>query len=343
MNDEKTIRIGIIGAGQNTRTKHIPKLQQIDGVEIVAVCNRSRESSQRVAEQFDIPQVYDQWQDLAAAPDTDAVVIGTWPYLHCPATMSALEAGKHVLVEARMAMNAAEAQKMLKAAQAKPQLVTQIVPSPFSFGVDAVIQRLIAEGYLGDILAIEVRDFAGTFIDKEAPLQWRQDSSLSGVNIMSLGIWYETVMRWVGEAKRVAAMGKVFVPQRRAENGEMTAVSIPEHLTVVADMVCGAQAAFSISQAAGLAPEKSAALYGSEGTLRFENGTLLGGRRGDDALSEIPILDNEKSSWRVEEEFINAIRGIEPIKLTTFSTGLQYMKFTEAVMQSITTGAMIEV
>jgi len=343
MKDEKAIRIGVIGAGQNTRTKHIPKLQEIDGVEIVAVCNRSRETSQRVAEQFDIPKVYDQWGDLVAAQDTNAVVIGTWPYLHCPATLSALEANKHVLVEARMAMNATEAQKMLRAAQAKPHLVTQIVPSPYSFGVDAAIQRLIAEGYLGDILMIEVRDFDGNFIDEKAPLHWRQDSDLSGVNIMGLGIWYETLLRWVGEARSVIAMGRVFVERRRGESGELTTISIPEHLTVVADMICGAQATFSLSQAAGLESEKSATLYGSEGTLRYAKGRLLGGRRGDDALLEIPIPDQEKGSWRVEEEFVNAIRGIEAIKLTTFNTGLKYMKFTEAVMQSVRKGIMIEV
>ena len=337
------IRIGIIGAGKNTQTKHIPKLQEMDGVEIVSVCNRSRESSQQVAEQFGIPKVYDNWPDLIAAQDTNAIVIGTWPYLHCPATLSALNANKHVLVEARMAMNAGEARQMLRSAQATPHLVTQIVPSPFSFGVDTTIQRLIADGYLGDILAIEVREFGGDFIDTEAPLHWRQNSDLSGVNIMGLGIWYETLMRWVGEAERVMAMGKVCVKMRRGESGQLTAVSIPDHLTVIASMVCGAQATFSISQVAGLKSEKSATLFGSEGTIRFSGGRVFGGRRGDNALSEIPISDDEKGSWRVEEEFVNAIRGVESVKLTTFQTGVKYMAFTEAVMQSVKNGQMIVV
>jgi predicted dehydrogenase len=343
MNDEKPLRIGIIGAGQNTQTKHIPKLQEIDGVEIVSVCNRSRESSRLVAERFNIPKVTDNWQDLIAAQDTDAIVIGTWPYLHCPAALSALNANKHVLVEARMAMNAGEARQMLRSAQANPHLVTQIVPSPFSFGVDAAIQRLISEGYLGHILAIEVRDFSGDFIDAEAPLHWRQNSDLGGVNIMGLGIWYETLMRWVGEAERVMAMGKVCVKMRRGESGRLTAVSIPEHLTVIAGMACGAQATFSISQAAGLESEKSATLYGSEGTIRFAGDRLFGGRRGDNALSEIPIPNDEKGSWRVEEEFVNAIRGLESVKLTTFQTGVKYMAFTEAVMRSVKNGQMMAV
>jgi predicted dehydrogenase len=61
----------------------ISRLQAIDGVDLVSVCNRSRESSQRVADQFNIPKVYEDWQELLADPDINAVVIGTWPYMHC--------------------------------------------------------------------------------------------------------------------------------------------------------------------------------------------------------------------------------------------------------------------
>jgi len=338
------IRVGIIGAGKNTQEKHIPKLQGIDGVEIISVCNRSQESSRRVAGRFGIPKVYENWQALVEAEDTNAIVIGTWPYLHCPATLAALKANKHVLVEARMAMNSDEARAMLRMAQAKPNLVTQIVPSPFSFAVDATIQRLIKENFLGNILAIEIRDHGGKFFDGEAPLQWRQDSELSGVNIMSLGIWYETLMRWVGEAEQVMAMGKVFAEERLdIETGQLVQVIIPEHLTVIADMVGGAQATFSISQVTGLERVKSATLYGSEGTIRFSGGKLFGGRRGDNGLTGIPIPDAEKGYWRVEEEFVNAIRGLEKITFTPFEAGVKYMDFTEAVVQSMKKGQMVDV
>ena len=130
----EVLRVGIVGAGANTISKHIPGLQAIEGVKIVSICNRSRQSSQRVADRFGIPTIYDAWWQLISASDTDAIVIGTWPYLHCQATLAALTAEKHVMVEARMAMNHDEARQMLAMSQAKPHLVTQIVPSPFSFG-----------------------------------------------------------------------------------------------------------------------------------------------------------------------------------------------------------------
>ena len=82
------IRVGIVGAGANTTDKHIPLLQEIDGVEILGVGNRSEASSAAVARHFGIPRTYDHWEQAVADPDTNAIVIGTWPYLHCPVTVS---------------------------------------------------------------------------------------------------------------------------------------------------------------------------------------------------------------------------------------------------------------
>ena len=117
------LRIGFVGAGANTTLHHIPGLQAIDGVELIAVCNRSEESGRRVADQFGIARVETDPQAIFDADDIDAVCIGTWPYRHREYAVHALEAGKHVLSEARMAMNAAEAREMLATAQLHPELV----------------------------------------------------------------------------------------------------------------------------------------------------------------------------------------------------------------------------
>lgn len=336
------IRIGIVGAGTNTKTMHIPGLRKIDGVEIVSVCNRSRKSSQKVAKTFRIPKVYDNWRQLVAADDTDGIVIGTWPYMHCPVTLAALGANKHVLCEARMAMNADEARTMRDVARSKPHLVTQVVPAPMSLGVDATVNRLLSAGYLGRVLAVEVRG-GGAFLDPNAPLHWRQDVGLSGHNIMSMGIWYEIVLRWLGEAVRVAAMGQVFTKMRKDGDGRMRAVRVPEHVDVIGDMACGAQLHMQISAVTGLAGESEILLFGSKATLRFADDKLFGGRKGDKTLKEIAIPAKEKGGWRVEEEFINAIRGKEKVKLTTFDDGVKYMEFTDAVVRSMATGKTVAI
>ncbi len=118
VNDE--IKVGLIGAGRNTQVRHIPGFQNVSGVEISAVANRSRESGRRVADQFNIPAVYDNWRELLEDESIDAVCIGTWPYMHRTITLAALESGKHVLCEARMAMSAQEARDMLNTSQANP-------------------------------------------------------------------------------------------------------------------------------------------------------------------------------------------------------------------------------
>jgi len=339
----KQIRVGIVGAGSNTRERHIPGLRAIEGVQIVSVANRSPESSARVAAEFGIPQVASNWRDLVTAPDVDAVMIGTWPYMHCPITLAALAAGKHVLCEARLAMNLSQARQMLQAAQARPELITQVVPAPFSLGVDRTVQRLLREGYVGTLLSIEVRVADGRFLDAAAPMSWRQDVALSGLNVMSLGIWYETVMRWVGEATTVMAKGRVFGAQRPDAAGRLQVVRVPDHIQVLADMACGAQASFTVSAVTGLMPGNEIVLCGTEGTLRFAGGTLTGARRGEVALAPIAIPPLESGGWRVEAEFIAAIRGEESVQLTRFEDGVRYMAFTEAVARSMAEGRSIAI
>ena len=79
---DKPIRVGFVGAGANTRKYHIPKLKAQPGVELTAVANRSKESGERVAKEFGIARVHDDWRQVVEAKDVDAVCIGTWPYTH---------------------------------------------------------------------------------------------------------------------------------------------------------------------------------------------------------------------------------------------------------------------
>jgi len=340
------LRVGVVGAGANTRKFHIPGFQKIDGVEVVSVANRSRESGERVAKEFKIPTVYDNWREVVEAPDTNAIMIGTWPYLHCPVTLAAIAAGKHVLTEARLAMNAAEAREMLSASRAHPELTCMVVPSPFTLNVDAAIQQRVSEGYLGEIISIDLRGGAGDFPQQGGQAHWRQSRALSGYNILNMGIWYEALMRWVGEATTVMARTRVVVRQRiDPESGEPRLSTVPDHVEVIADMACGAIAHLQFSAVTGLARPPEVWLFGSEGTLRYEQNSrvLSGGRRGDKELTAITVPADQQGSWRVEEEFVNAVRGKEPVRRTTFEDGVRYMEFTEAVGRSAMTGKAIPI
>lgn len=337
------VRIGIVGAGGNVRLRHVPGFRAIDGVELAGVCNRTPESSQRAAAEFGIPTVYDRWLDLVEDDSIDAVCIGTWPYMHCPVTLAALDNEKHVLTEARMAMDSTEAHAMLEASRAAPHLVTQVVPSPFTFKADQTIQELVAGGYLGELLVVDIRVPQHNFVDLASPLTWRQDRDLSGYNILMMGVWYEAMMRWIGPATRVMAMAKTAVTQRRTSGGLLRPVTVPDHVDILCQMACGAQAHLHLSSITGLAPAGEVWLYGTDGTLKLDTETvrLYGGRRGAPQLREIEIPQEKQGFWRVEQEFINAIHGTEQVKITTFEAGVQYMEFTEAVTRSAQSGEAI--
>lgn len=343
------IRVGIIGAGRNTRSRHIPGLKAQPGVELVAVANRTPESGKRVADEFGIARVAQDWTEIIADDQIDAVCIGTWPYMHAPLTIAALEAGKHVLCEARMAMNLAEAREMLRVSRLHPRQVAQIVPAPRTLAFDRTIIEMIAAGDIGELITLDARITGGSdFPDGKGPLHWRHDRDLSGNNIMSMGIWYETIMRWVGPASTVLAVGQCVVPHRLDQNGRRVAITIPDHIDVLGALEQGGQMRFNVSTVLGHAPSASEIyLFGTEGTLYLHEDkkgqmTLWAGKRGDQALAKVEIDPAKRGGWRVEEEFINAIRGREQVTHTDFVTAVKYMEWTDAVTLSFRRGEVVK-
>src|SRR5262249_21423638 len=254
---DKPIRVGFVGAGGNTKLHHIPKLKAQPGVELVAVANRSKESSERVAKEFGIARVASDWREVANGGAIHAIVIGPSTSMHREITEASLAAGKHVLCEARMAMNAAEGRSMLAASRKAPNLVAQLVPAPQMLEVDSTVKRLLSERYVGDVLALDIHAAQGTFVD-EAPLHWRQGILLSAKHALTRGIWYAPLRRCRGPAGRVTAMTKVAVPHRRDESGAMREVKIPDHVEILAEMGKGAIAHLRFSSVTGLGPASEA-------------------------------------------------------------------------------------
>jgi predicted dehydrogenase len=343
------LRVGLVGVGGNMRSRHIPGFRALEAVELVAVCNRRPTSTAAAAREFDIPRTYEHWQELVADPNIDAVVIGTWPYLHASITLAALEAGKHVLTEARLSMSAAEAHRMLAAARERPELVTQVVPSPFGLRGHDVVLDLLAGGYLGSLREVQVLGFGASLADHAAPLSWRQDAALSGLNMLQLGILHETLMRWVPPVVRVQAQVHAFVPTRiDPESGARRPVGTPDSVQVLAILEDGARATYHLSGVTPYGQGVSIRLLGSEGALYYDLSAdrLWGASRqaGDlpgTELKEVPIPDARAGGWRVEADFVEAIRTGAAVRFSSFEAGVAYMEFTEAVARSAATGQVI--
>lgn len=336
------IRVGIVGAGDNTRRRHIPGLRAVAGVELVGVANRTAESTERVATEFGIPTRYPNWQALIADDQIDAVVVGTWPNLHAEVTCAALAAGKHVLCEARMARNVAEARTMVAAAQARPDKVAMLVPSPFGLECDTEIELLLFRNFIGDLREIVVIGADDQFHDYTQFLHWRQDAEISGLNTLSLGILHETLSRWIPQPTRVYAQTQTFEPVRPNPHGSGNLpVTVPDSVQILTQYASGARGIYHFSGTTLLGPGKQIHLYGSLGTIKIffgEHDRVFVGRKVDTELREITIPPEKLGGWRVEAEFVAAIRGEEKVRRTDLAAGLQYMEFTEAVANSAQSG-----
>lgn len=331
------IRIGIVGAGEITRQRHIPGFRAIPGVRIIGVCNQHRESAARVARDFGIPKIYESWEHLVEDDQVDAVLIGAWPYLHCPVTLAALDADKHVLTEARMAMNAREAQRMFDRASELTHLTAMIVPSPYGLTGDAFVRSLIDEGFLGTLHEVHVTGFSSALADPSTPMSWRQMTKYSGFNMLALGILHETALRWTPPVNRVLAYASKLIPKRLdPETGKVARVGTPDSVQILTTQQDGSCGSYRLSGVILHDAGMKIALHGSEGTLVYDltRDEIHGARRGEPELAPLPIPANLLGGWKVEADFIAAIRRERPVTRTDFATGVRYMQFTEAVARS---------
>src|SRR6188472_471125 len=276
------LRIGIVGAGNIVRTRHLPALKKNPDVEIVAVSNSTYESSERFCRENSLAALpMRDWAELVATPDIDVVWIGTTPYMHSAVTMSALEAGKHVFCQARMSMDRAEAEEMLAASKRFPEQVTMLCPPPFGLKGDLLVKKLLAENYIGHPHHIRLQCFTGAYLNADAPAHWRQRIEISGLNVLALGIYVEVLQRWLGDITGVFARAKILHAIRQGYE-----VIIPDLLTVLCQFANGAEGVLEFSGIDALASGDRLEIYGSGGTLTydFSSDVVQAGKVGDRGL-----------------------------------------------------------
>ncbi|MGH2968746.1 MAG: Gfo/Idh/MocA family protein, partial [Solirubrobacteraceae bacterium] len=121
--------------------------------EIVAVGSRTIQSAERFGEQFAIPHRHASYEDLVADPDVEAVYVATPHQLHFANAMLTLGAGKHVLVEKPLAINAAEALELVQTARTAGLFLMEGMWTRFVPHI-AEIRRLLADGALGQIVTV---------------------------------------------------------------------------------------------------------------------------------------------------------------------------------------------
>ncbi|MBN1458002.1 MAG: Gfo/Idh/MocA family oxidoreductase, partial [Armatimonadetes bacterium] len=141
-------KIGIIGVGQ-IGDMHLQTYQKLP-VEIVAVADVDEEAANRAAQEYGVEKTFTDFRELLKIEEIQAVDVCLHNNLHAPVTIAALEAGKHVYCEKPIAGSYVDGQAMVNAAEKTGQMLAMQLFTLFSLDTKAA-QRLIQEGYLGDI------------------------------------------------------------------------------------------------------------------------------------------------------------------------------------------------
>lgn len=339
MNEEPIIRIGIVGAGGIVKQRHLPGLRALPNVKITAVANSTLASAEAFCRDF-APEAKPiaRWEDVVDNPDVDVVWIGAHPHMHHDATCFGLQCGKHVFTQARMAASLQEAERMWEKALTFPELVTGICPAPHGLKGGEMVKQLLSEGAIGTPFHALLHSFNAGWLDATQPAHWRQKVEISGVQILTLGIYTEVMQRWFGHIVEVEARGKVAIPERQGYT-----VETPDFVQVMARFRSGLEATMLFSGVAAHAPTDKLWLFGSEGTLSYDFVTeeISLGKPGG-AFDVVPVPYEMQREWTVERDFIQAVRDpAAPRPKPDFTEGVCYMRVVEAVWESMENRAAV--
>ncbi|HUF29438.1 MAG TPA: Gfo/Idh/MocA family oxidoreductase, partial [Gemmatimonadaceae bacterium] len=186
------IGIGVVGAGAIAQIAHIPLLDKMKGVRMVALCDNDAGKARALADRFDVPNVVTDIEDLLEISDVDAVLISTPNHLHEPHVLSALAARRHVLCERPLALTARGVERILAAAKRADRRV--LVANNHRFRVDVqALTGFVRGGELGRLTGIR----AGTYQPKRAVGGWRDRRPEAGggaflehgLPLLDLALW----------------------------------------------------------------------------------------------------------------------------------------------------------
>ena len=201
------LRWGIIGAGDIVRRRIAPAINDLPNCELVAIARANAEKAEEFAREFGAKRWYADWRELVTDPDIDAFYIATPVYLHAPQTIAAAEAGKHVLCEKPMAMNAAECDAMIAACEANGVKLGIAYYRRF-YSVLARVRDLLASGELGRPVVAQINSFEYVDIAPDDPRHWFLEKAKNGGGpMMDFGCHrLEVLTNLFGSVRRVSSL-----------------------------------------------------------------------------------------------------------------------------------------
>ncbi len=244
------VRWGILGAAKIAVEKVIPSMQSGDFCEIAAIASRRMETAQRTAKRLNIPKSYGSYEDLLNDSEIEAVYIPLPNQLHFEWTVKAAEAGKHVLCEKPISLNASEVRKLIEIRDrtgVKIQEAFMVRTHPKWLKV----RELIRSGKTGKLEAIT--GFFSYFNDDVSNI--RNKPEMGGGALMDIGCYCINISRFIfeDEPNRVSAL---------IERDERT--NIDKMTSAILDFPNG-QASFTCSTQ--LVPHQKMQFFGTKGRI----------------------------------------------------------------------------
>jgi predicted dehydrogenase len=255
----KLVKIGIIGAGGVARGIHIPGFRRLEGVEVAAVCDPKEEAAAGLG----IARVFTRYEDLLAS-GVDAVVVATPNYLHPEIVMAAAAAGKHVLCEKPLALNLAQAKKMVAAVERAG--VVHMTAFTFQFTpAYRYLRHLVTSGAIGRVRSVRA---AYIMALSRHLLGWRSRKELAGSGVLAdIGSHLVHLARLAcGEIQSLTAMKQRFREDATSD--------VEDWISFLARFESGACGTFEISRigagrGAAITEETWIEVYGTAGSVAF--------------------------------------------------------------------------
>ena len=290
----RTVGIGIIGTGF-ARTTQLPAWAACEGARVVAVASGHRENAEAAAREFDVPFVASDWREVVAHEEVELVSIVTPPSTHAEMAVGALEAGKAVLCEKPMAMNAGETGRMCEAARAAGALA--LIDHELRFlPARRQMRELILGGELGRVRHAKFLFRGGSRALADTPWSWWSDERAGGGALGAIGSHAVDALHWLlgTRVSHVSASLAAHVAERRdPESGEMRRVTADDEASLLVNFEDGGAAeratgVVSVSLAEPGRQEHVVEVFGTEGSVRLEGaGRLRRARVGETAWREI--------------------------------------------------------
>ena len=202
---EQQTRWGIAGTGWISRTT-IKDLRLTENVEVVAVGSREQQTADAFAAEEGVERAYGDYARMLEDPDIDVIYIGTPHGSHYPMAVAALEAGKHVLGEKPLGVDAAQARRLADLAEARGLFLMEAMWMKFNPMI-RTLQTTLAEGVIGEVRWIQAAFGFGVPYD---PASRFWDPAQGGGALLDVGIYPITLAQlFTGPPDHISAEGTI--------------------------------------------------------------------------------------------------------------------------------------